>query len=118
MTRAPAVLACMFAAAGMLAAAVAWGQHKGPDLGDHDWIQAEPRYLMQHANVHCCDMSHCRPLDDSDIRETREGWLYIPTGQVFRDGEQGTYQSRDRQGRFFGCGHSTLWCFFFKPVVG
>lgn len=113
-----ALIACTVAAAGMLAVTLAFAQHKGPNLGDHDWIQAEPSYRMQGVDVHCCDMSHCRPLNDADVRETREGWLYLPTGQAFKEGERGTYQSRDPQGRYFGCGNVRLWCFFHKPVVG
>jgi hypothetical protein len=119
MTRATAIFAASVTAAAMLAAVYAWGQThhgKGPDLGDHDWIQAEPGYLMKGLDIHCCDRSHCRPLDNRDVQWTADGWLYKPTQQLFRQGEQGTYESRDPEGRFFGCGHGRLWCFFFRPA--
>ncbi|WP_341702596.1 hypothetical protein [Ferrovibrio sp.] len=98
----------------LLAPVLAWGQHKGPDLGDHDWIQAEPRYLMQGFDRHCCEMKHCHPLPAVDVQWTADGWLYKPTGQLFPEGLQGTYATRDPEGRFFGCGNDRLWCLFYR----
>jgi hypothetical protein len=109
-----AFLACAVAAAGMLAAVYAMAQDKGPDLGDHDWIQAEPSYRSSSGAVHCCDRSQCHPLNDADVIEQDGGWLFKPTGQHFREGDPGVYTSKEW--RYYGCGNATrLWCFFIKP---
>ncbi|WP_341893760.1 hypothetical protein [Ferrovibrio terrae] len=115
------------AAAGMVIAAAALGQHshsaspgvsqgigKGPDAGDHDWIRDDPQYRMEPGGTHCCDASHCKPLDDSEVIP-RHGGYYIPrTGQFFKEGQPGVYQSREW--RFYGCGSpERLWCFFIAP---
>lgn len=107
----PAILASTIAAIAMLTAVAAFGQ-KGPDLGDHDWIRDDPKYLMP-GGVHCCDRSHCHPLPDSEVQETKDGWIYLPTGQVFKEGDPGVYPSKEW--RYFACGTVRPWCFFFKP---
>lgn len=86
---------------------------KGPDLHDHDWIRDDPQYQME-SGTHCCDRSHCHPLNDRDVVLQDGGYLYKPTGQFFREGDPGVYQSKEW--KYFGCGTDyRLWCFFIAP---
>lgn len=87
----------------------AWAQ-KGPDFGDHDWIKENPEYRSEFG-VHCCDKSHCHPLNNSDVVERDGGYFFKPTEQFFQEGQPGVHQSKTFQ--FMGCGTPyRLWCFF------
>lgn len=115
MTRAPIIAALILIAALMLLPALVLGQEygKGPNLHDHDWIMQNPKYTMSPGGIHCCDPSHCRPLAPGDAVKIGDAWLYKPTGQVFKRGDNGVYPSERWQA--YGCGWETLWCFFYPP---
>lgn len=35
-----------------------------------------------HFNARCCNNEDCREIDSSQVRLTKDGYLYLPTGQV------------------------------------
>lgn len=64
---------------------------------DADWIMREPRYVTANG-THCCGMD-CRRAEPGEVVETapgvfRAGKSGEPSGE-FREGEPGTYISRD-----------------------
>jgi hypothetical protein len=48
-------------------------------------VRAHGWYTGTHdpeTGVSCCGGTDCKEISDSDIRETAEGYLYIPTGEL------------------------------------
>jgi hypothetical protein len=79
----------------LLAVVLACG-HALPILahGDADWIMKNPDYVDQFGNK-CCGPEDCERIPESFVREEGRDIYVLPTQQVFRKGNRGTYQSRD-----------------------
>jgi hypothetical protein len=57
-----------------------------------DWMM-EPQYKNGQGE-HCCSPNRdCKPIPDSDLELTPEGWKYLPTGEIIP--EKSTFRSRD-----------------------
>jgi len=56
-----------------------------------DWIWENPETSW------CCYMNKdCQPIDEDDVVEIEPGaWRVKSTGQIFRQGERGTYPSKE-----------------------
>ena len=89
MTRAPAILACIIAAAGMLAAVYAFAH------GNAQWI-ADGGYRDARGAL-CCGKEDCGIAMPGEIVRIDGGWKHIPTGSVLMDGDKGIHMSRDAQ---------------------
>jgi hypothetical protein len=59
-----------------------------------DWIGSNPEYVDQFG-YKCCGPEDCERIPESLIREDGLDIHVLPTRQVFRKGNRGTYQSRD-----------------------
>jgi hypothetical protein len=88
-TRAPAILTCIIAAAGMLAAAVAWGH------GTAAWIE-HGKYRDNRGQL-CCGEVDCGVVQPGEVIRVDGGWKHVPTGSVLMDGDKGIHQSIDAQ---------------------
>ena len=77
----PIILAALF-----LSAPIALAHGPGSD-----WIWENPETSW------CCYMNKdCQPIDEDDVVEIEPGvWQVKSTGQVFRQGERGTYPSKE-----------------------
>lgn len=68
--------------------------------GDAEWIMREPGYVAANG-THCCGPKDCRRAEPGEVIETAPGvWRAGKTGEpmaMFREGERGTYVSRDWQ---------------------
>jgi hypothetical protein len=62
--------------------------------GDADWIMRNPEYVDQFG-YKCCGPEDCERIPESYIREEGRDIYVLPTRQVFRKGDRGTYQSPD-----------------------
>jgi hypothetical protein len=62
--------------------------------GDADWIMKNADYVDQFGNK-CCGPEDCERIPESFVREEGRNIHVLPTQQVFRKGNRGTYQSRD-----------------------
>lgn len=65
---------------------------------DAAWIMAEPGYLAA-SGQHCCGRTDCRRAEPGEVVEIAPGvWRAGKRGEItatFREGERGTYVSRD-----------------------
>jgi hypothetical protein len=56
------------------------------------WMQ-EPQYKYGKGEPCCSPDRDCRPISDSDLEMTSQGWKYLPTGEIIS--KRSTFSSQD-----------------------
>src|SRR5262249_49244269 len=56
------------------------------------WMQ-EPQYKNGKGEACCSPNRDCKPISESDLELTPQGWKYLPTGEIIP--KRSTFSSRD-----------------------
>lgn len=65
-------------------------------------LLASPAAAHSFYSTQCCNEKDCGPIADELVQATPQGWLYVPTGEVFAYGKDGRLRDSP-DGKFHRC---------------